>query len=198
MNILIVMMYLKIIVFLKILKKMKQVVSTSTPKYIIKKFSWHFIAAAILLSSGFCIGAAKEPIHDIIMMVSGKQNEIIVGNKTGDNLIGLGKIYTLANIPDGYRLMNSFIDIESANSCYSNGKNTFTFAQIKESAYKSAYVNSEINNEYITDESGQEYFLLSEDESVSVIWHKDGYVFMIYGNIDKNTAVNLCDVTNLK
>lgn len=180
-------------------EKMKVAVSAPKPKHRIKKLSWRLIIAAVLIfSSGLCIGAARLPIHDLIMTVIGNRNDIIVNNKTGDERIGLGKIYVLTSIPQDYRLINSYICADSANSCYSNGKNTFTFLQYKDSAYKDAYVNDSIKSEYITDENEQEYLILSDDESASVIWHKDGYVFIICGNIDKDDLLKLCKSTKLK
>lgn len=163
------------------------------------RLSWRLVfAATILFSVGFCLGAAQMPIHDLILRLTGKQSEIILSSETWDGRIGLGRIYTLTAIPEGYQLINSYMDSDHSTSFYSNGTNTFAFSQYRESVYKDVYINSRAESEYITDENGQEYLFLIDTESMSVTWHKDEYVFLIYGTIDKNAALNLCKSAKFK
>lgn len=165
-----------------------------------KKLSWRFVLAAIILfAAGFCLGAARSPVHDIIVrFVGNDKDELLIDSESGDDRIGMGAKYVLTDLPEGYSLTNSYIDIDFAWSDYSNGDDILHFAQYKESVYKDVYLDSSTKFEYISDENGQEYLYLSGSGFASVIWHMDGYVFRLSGNLDKDTLIGLCSKTKMQ
>lgn len=165
-----------------------------------KALSWKLVlAAAFLFVAGFCIGAAKTPIHDLIIYIIGSdKEEIVVNNESGDGRIGMGRIYELAELPEGYTLMDSYIDTDHAGYTYTNGNDMLFFSQYKESAYKDVYFDSGVTFEYVTGENGQEYLYVSDSGLSSVIWRSDGHVFLIVGNLDKDELIDLCSKTKIR
>lgn len=183
-------------------KKMSSIIHTESESsgYRRKRISWRFILVAVILfSAGFCLGAAKNTVHDIIVRFAGNdKDELVINSESGDERIGMGAKYMLSELPKGYGLTNSYIDIDFAWSDYSNGTDVLHFAQYKESAYKDVYLDSDTKFEYITDKSGQEYLYVRDPSSASVVWHMDGYVFRLSGNLDKDTLLLLCSKTKMQ
>lgn len=160
------------------------------------KLSWKMaLIMIVVFLSGFCIGAARVPLHELIIRLFGGNAEIAVEDSYSNNKIGMDTIYELYDLPNGFEMENKYITPTASEHWYRNGERCIALIQYKSIVYKDVFLGDDVQHEYFSDENGQEYICIQDNENTSIVWKKGEYVFLLFGDLDKYELIDLCKHT---
>lgn len=155
-----------------------------------------FVIAAVF-ASGFLMGAARKPLWNFFVDLT-HGNISFEATNTGSAQKTMGLAYTLTDVPQGYKLVFSDITPRSYSESYVNEDNkTIFFTQEIVSNFES-YRVTDAKTAYYTDEKGRQFFVCSVGKNVSVKWYDGNYIFSLYSELDKDTALELCKKAKVK
>jgi len=157
------------------------------------------IVLAFLLSCSIAITSVKawrEPVFDFIVHTYETFSRIVFhkepphdqGN-TEPKQTPVGKIfieekYSPAFLPSGFSLVDSFDDFGEMSKTYQHGALTFTFTQTPESNVSMTINTEGIETEEVAVGNSQGLYFCNSGMQ-SIIWTANGYVFHVYGNIER-------------
>ncbi len=174
-------------------KKMKKLIGSQTSLYgkltltKSRKVITVFAAALIVLLSALSVGAIRETI--LSFFVERGDYRVIEYNTENDTNAPktLKSLYSPTSIPKGYTLTDKGGDDFHAYRVFSKGELFISLKQFTKSAYKSAFDLKSMDKERF---GGIDFVVQTEDDSVVLIWEKDGYVFEMSGFVSKEELLN--------
>ena len=157
------------------------------------------VAVIVASASALSVKAIREAIFDFITNIFSDHS--VVTTESGTE-IGYPKIieneYYISELPDDFIIGATIRNDVSINVSYFNDDKYILFSQYTKSVYEETFDNEHTRFEKITDESGQEYLMISTEADISFIWDNGKYIFEITSNLDKEYTLKLCKSTKMK
>ena len=160
------------------------------------------IAAVIIIASLslLTVRAVRETVYRFLVGIFGDHTEVAVESDMGDHPKTIETEYYLDGLPEGFELVeHSFRELRCF-TMFVKGDEFITFEQYTTDQYHYVFDNEHSEYTEIIGENGISYFIRDdiEDDSHSVIWKNEQYIFRLESNIDKNEAIELCKSTKIK
>lgn len=154
-------------------------------------------AAAIVLifSCSMSVRACREAVYRFVVNAFSDHDNVVV-DKQEDiaSPATIEQVYTIAALPEGFEETSHSETGSSVFTAYMNGEKFILFSQYTADSYNKDIDNEHSGFEETADKDGAKYLIHSDanDNSYTVIWNKDGYVFEIHSNINKEALLDLC------
>ncbi|MBQ4156395.1 MAG: DUF4367 domain-containing protein [Clostridia bacterium] len=108
------------------------------------------------------------------------------------------KIYELGFLPEGYSLIDYAPETSNISYVYYLDDKMLMFSQNLSSSYSSS-VDKQTAIETIEIHNNQEYTIYTwESGDINIIWNNGEFIFDLFGNLDKETALNMCKSIKIK
>lgn len=152
------------------------------------------IAAAIVIvsASAMSVKAVRETVFDFFTSVFSDHQ--VISTDTGSN-DGYPKTieeeYRISKLPQGfeqqyYNKTDTRVDIP-----YYSTSSRILFTQFTKDSFRIIFTDDAKSQEY-TDTDGQKYQIVVTEYETVYIWDNGRYVFMVSGDFDKETMLDLC------
>lgn len=168
-------------------KRMESLIKSSGKHYQAKGVGFRKIlaiaaAAAVLATCAMSVTAVRESILGFFFSRGGEVDVIEYNkDKSSDYPKELKMIYELSYLPSGYKLENKTSDKTSSEFYYVKKENNYIdFQQYTKDSYASAS-DGEFSNPKKIKNNGQNYIIRTSEDSTTLVWEKDGYVFEMTG-----------------
>ncbi|MDE7287990.1 MAG: DUF4367 domain-containing protein [Oscillospiraceae bacterium] len=155
-------------------------------------------AVIIILASSLSVEAVREAIHDFLMNIFNGHIVVSVSGTIEDYPTVIEEEYEIANLPEGFEMVDYYVDETSIFIMYENEDNYILFEQTVYYDFMADFDNSNSEFEYYTDMFEQEYLIQDTGHSYCVIYNNGMYVLQITSNLDKYDIINLCKNTKIK
>ena len=155
-------------------------------------------AVIMILASSLSVEAVREAIHDLLMNIFKGHTAVSVSGTIEDYPTVIEEEYEIANLPDGFEMVDYYADDKSVLASYINGEKYILFEQTVYYDFIGNFDNSHSEFEYYTDEFGQEYLIHNTGSDYCITFNNGKYIIRITSNLDKNEVINLCKDTKIK
>ena len=143
------------------------------------------IAALIAVSLAMSVSAIREPIINFFVEIYDSFISIFV-DAPAPASIAIEEKYELGYLPEGFELVEEKEWNSSNEKIYSDGNKQIKFVQLSYSSelgVEIALDNNESNAKYI-DISGNSIVYTQKNNSTTLVWIKDEYVFKLVFNFE--------------
>lgn len=158
------------------------------------------VICLMVLACAMCIAAVRKPIKKFIVNVFKDHYEVSFNS---DNNQGgwqydisehgeIENVYELTNLPQGYEKESVKSGTTYVCTYYRKGKSELFFGQYVDDIYRDVYFDADSNPEIVFDENKQEYLVSDVEEGICVLWNRGDYVLHLVGDIDEESAIELC------
>jgi len=155
-------------------------------------------AVIIILASSLSVEAVREAVHDFLMNIFKGHTAVSVSGTVEDYPTVIEEEYEIANLPDGFELIDYYADDISVFAMYVNNDKYIFFQQMVYDDFIVNFDNSHSEIEYYIGENGQEYIVQDTGHSYCITYNNGRYVIKITSNLNKSEVVNLCKDTKIK
>lgn len=140
-----------------------------------------FAAVIALMASALSVTAIREKVLGFFVTRESGVNVIEYDTQSAvEYPKTLKNHYSLTFIPNGYKLEDKTRDEISAEEYYVSGDKYIDFQQFTKDEYSSAS-DEEFSAPETKTFNGQDYILRTSDDTVMLVWEKNGYVFEMTG-----------------
>lgn len=186
-------------------KKMQGIIRPKEPVNIRKRIRLALVLAA-MLAAGFLLGMTTGRVWGFKLedKEQGVYASFDVGTVKGAKS-KITEVYELGFAPDGYELTENNIHPFGVSVSYLFEKQSdndnwqmILFSQCTPNYYKNVYFGEGLKQSVIFEDGVQYYISEPEEDYTVVIWYEDGYVMVLSGTVNKNTALDLCKSVKMK
>lgn len=163
-----------------------------------RRFVCAAAAVVIILASSLSVEAVREAIHDFLMNIFNGHTAVSVSGTIEDYPTFIEEEYEIANLPDGFELVDFYADDMLVFSTYLKDDKYIFFQQMVYDDFNENFDNSHSITEYYTDEFGKEYLIQDTGHNWCVIANNGKYIIQVTSNLDKETTISLCKDTKIK
>ena len=158
------------------------------------------IVAVIVMSvSSLSATGAYKTIYNFIVNTFSDHDEISYINDSDSYPETIEEEYVISNIPEGFELIEHHENENMVASVYLNEDKYIIFEQTVKYGFTLSHDNEYSTTENYTDENGQEYIIrITDSVDIFVLWDNGDYFFRISGNLDKESALNMCKSVTVK
>jgi hypothetical protein len=156
-----------------------------TRKPLKKKILYAAIAALVAISLAMSVSAIREPIINFFVEIYDSFISIFV-DAPAPASIAIEEKYELGYLPEGFELVEEKEWNSSNEKMYSDGNKQIKFVQLSYSSelgVEIALDNNESNAKYI-DINGNSIVYTQKNNSTTLVWIKDDYVFKLVFNFE--------------
>jgi hypothetical protein len=168
-------------------KRMKKIIKSQSNVYHkltltkVRKTVVVFAAVIVLMASALSVTAIREKILEFFITSESGVKVIEYDKKSdADYPKSIKKLYSLTYIPKGYKLEDKSSDDISSEYYYISGDKYIDFQQFTKDEYSSAS-DEDFSAPKNVKRNGQDYILRTADDTVLLVWEKNGYVFEMTG-----------------
>lgn len=158
------------------------------------------VICLMVLACALCVAAVRKPIKRFIVNVFDDHYEV---SFNADNNQGgwrydvsehgeIESVYELKILPEGYEKESIKSGTTYVCTYYRKGESKLFFGQYADDIYRDVYFDADSNLESVFDENGQEYLVAEVEEGICVLWNRGDYVLHLVGDLDKESAIELC------
>ncbi len=155
-------------------------------------------AVIIILASSLSVEAIREAVHDFLMNIFKGHTAVSVRGTMEDYPAFIEEEYEIANLPDGFELVDYYADDMSIFAMYANNDKYIFFQQMAYDKFKENFDNEHSNIECYTDLLGNEFLIQDTKHNCCVVYNNGRYIIQITSNLDKYEVVSLCKDTKIK
>ena len=155
----------------------------------------------MLSASSLTVKAVRDAVYDFIMRIFGDHTEVIVENDiSNDYPKTIEDEYYISELPEGFELTEENKSKYKYFALYSNGQNYIMFYQYTMGYYNNNYNNERSDFEKSIDSESVDYIFhyAIVDDSYTIIWKNNLYVFEIHSNLDRSDIIKLYNSTKIK
>ena len=160
------------------------------------------IAAVIIIASLslLTVRAVRETVYRFLVGIFGDHTEVAVESDMGDHPKTIETEYYLDGLPEGFELVEHSYANRRNFSMFVKGDEFVIFEQHTADQYQFVFDNEHSEYYEVPVDEDIIFFIRYDmkDNSYSVIWENEEYVFKVHSNIDKNEVIELCKSTKIK
>ncbi len=160
------------------------------------------IAAAVILVLCFAMSfeSVRAAVKEFFTRVFSDHIVMEVYPEVAENYSDkIVEVYEITDLPDGFELIDSGIYTTCVYADYVFEDYHISFLQETKRRFHVALDNEYSESEVFVNETGQEYRIqFHQDGNIRIIWDKDGYLFSIDSNLNRETVLDLCMSTKKK
>lgn len=160
------------------------------------------IAAAVVIAFGFAMSfeSVRAAVKEFFTKVFSDHITLEVYPEFAENDPDtIEEVYEITELPEGFELVDSGIYTTCAYADYVFEDYHISFLQETKRRFHVALDNEYSESEVFVNETGQEYRIqFHQDGNIRIIWDKDGYLFSIDSNLNRETVLDLCMSTKKK
>jgi len=147
----------------------------------------------INLSKSIKIGEPKKDKPEKTTKKNNNKNKETTTRKEA-----IEKIYELGFLPEGYCLVDYAPETSNVSYVYSLDDKLLMFSQNLSSSYSSS-VDKQTATQEVEIHNNQEYTIYTwESGDINIIWTNGEFIFDLFGNLDKETALDMCKSIKIK
>lgn len=151
-----------------------------------------FAAAVALLASALSVTAIREKVLEFFITSESGVKVIEYDTKSADYPKTIKSFYSPSYIPAGYKLEDKSSDDISAEYYYVSGDKYIDFQQFTKDEYSSAS-DEDFSAPKNVNRNGQDYILRTANDTVMLVWEKNGYVFEMTGFEELNEMYKIAE-----
>lgn len=164
-----------------------------------RRVACSIVIFVVLSASALSVKAIREPFFDFISHIFSGHTVVTADSKSGSNYPDtIEEEYYISALPDGFVLRNNERNLSSIDLSYFKDDKYIFFSQNTKSSYKEFFDNEHTTFSEYTDEEGQRYLYIENNDDSTFVWDNGVYILKKVSNLDKDSVLELCMSTKVK